>query len=138
MKSGDNTFYYDVQNGVAGYNTDPARGADTFHPFKSAPTLIGTYTGNQSITIDSAPDDATADNFIVEFVSASGGSQTAIGDAFSYSYASTSAMTLEKTYNVSTKTLSVSGMQFILTATHNDSRWRSSGTVKLTYKIWIV
>ena len=26
-------FYPDVQNGVRGYNTDAARGADTFHPF---------------------------------------------------------------------------------------------------------
>ena len=29
-------FYPDVQNGERGYNTDPARGADTFFPFKSA------------------------------------------------------------------------------------------------------
>lgn len=28
-------FIYDYQNGQYGYNTDPARGADTFHPFKS-------------------------------------------------------------------------------------------------------
>lgn len=28
-------FYPDVQNGVRGYNTDAARGADTFHPFSS-------------------------------------------------------------------------------------------------------
>lgn len=26
-------FYLDVQDGVSGFNTDPARGADTFHPF---------------------------------------------------------------------------------------------------------
>lgn len=29
-------FIYDYQNGVAGYNTESDRGADTFHPFKSA------------------------------------------------------------------------------------------------------
>lgn len=28
-------FYPDVQNGIRGYNTDAARGADTFYPFKS-------------------------------------------------------------------------------------------------------
>ncbi|MDE7445882.1 MAG: hypothetical protein K2N15_09320, partial [Lachnospiraceae bacterium] len=28
-------FYPDVQNGVRGYNTDAARGADTFHPFSN-------------------------------------------------------------------------------------------------------
>lgn len=27
-------FYPDVQDGERGYNTDAARGADTFHPFK--------------------------------------------------------------------------------------------------------
>lgn len=27
-------FYPDVKNGVRGYNTDPARGADTFNPFR--------------------------------------------------------------------------------------------------------
>ncbi|MDE7446179.1 MAG: hypothetical protein K2N15_10845, partial [Lachnospiraceae bacterium] len=28
-------FYLDMQNGVRGYNTDAARGADTFHPFSN-------------------------------------------------------------------------------------------------------
>ena len=27
-------FYLDEKNGIRGYNTDPARGADTFYPFK--------------------------------------------------------------------------------------------------------
>ena len=28
-------FYFDIKNGVAGYNTSAARGADTFNPFRS-------------------------------------------------------------------------------------------------------
>lgn len=35
LESNNEHFYYDVQNGVRGFNTDPARGADTFHPFDS-------------------------------------------------------------------------------------------------------
>ena len=36
-------FYPDEKNGKAGYNTDPARGADTFHPFSSAPDEMIVY-----------------------------------------------------------------------------------------------
>lgn len=35
MSANGNQFYFDYQNGQYGYNTDPARGADTFSPFKS-------------------------------------------------------------------------------------------------------
>lgn len=35
LESNNEHFYYDVQNGVRGFNTDPARGADTFYPFSS-------------------------------------------------------------------------------------------------------
>lgn len=35
LESNNEHFYYDVQNGVRGFNTDPARGADTFYPFDS-------------------------------------------------------------------------------------------------------
>ena len=30
----EDEFYFDYQNGEYGFNTDPERGADTFHPFK--------------------------------------------------------------------------------------------------------
>lgn len=36
-------FYPDVQNGVAGYNTDPERGADTFHPFRNGVSSGSVY-----------------------------------------------------------------------------------------------
>lgn len=32
-------FYPDIKNGISGYNTDPARGADTFHPFSQKKLL---------------------------------------------------------------------------------------------------
>ena len=33
LSANNNEFYFDYQNGKYGYNTDPNRGADTFHPF---------------------------------------------------------------------------------------------------------
>lgn len=36
-------FYPDIKDGVRGFNTDPARGADTFNPFKKSTVL---YLGN--------------------------------------------------------------------------------------------
>ena len=44
-------FYYDYQNSQYGYNTAANRGADTFHPFKSTPTLYTSGSGVTSITV---------------------------------------------------------------------------------------
>lgn len=44
-------FYFDEQNGVYGYNTSSNRGADTFHPFKSA-ELQTLATNTTSYTAD--------------------------------------------------------------------------------------
>lgn len=38
-------FYPDEKDGVAGYNTDPARGADTFRPFSNIPDEMTVYIG---------------------------------------------------------------------------------------------
>lgn len=56
LESNNEHFYYDVQNGVRGFNTDPARGADTFHPFNringeivyNPSGLVKNYTLNAS------------------------------------------------------------------------------------------
>ena len=40
LKANGNRFIYDYQNGQYGYNTDPARGADTFHPFNNGATPL--------------------------------------------------------------------------------------------------
>lgn len=44
MTAGGQQFIFDVQDGVAGYNTDPARGADTFHPFLAIKEEKKAYT----------------------------------------------------------------------------------------------
>lgn len=43
-------FYPDIQEGVRGYNTDPARGADTFSPFRSELEWEYFYNGNSGTT----------------------------------------------------------------------------------------
>ena len=43
-------FYPDIQEGVRGYNTDPARGADTFNPFRSEPEWEYFYNRNSGTT----------------------------------------------------------------------------------------
>ena len=69
LKFPDGTgFYPDIKDGQKGYNTDPARGADTFHPFKNVEYLgekqgsvsdgryatfnISDYANYQGITVD--------------------------------------------------------------------------------------
>lgn len=39
LSANGNRFYFDYQNGRYGYNTDPARGADTFSPFNQEPDI---------------------------------------------------------------------------------------------------
>lgn len=43
LTANNNKFYFDFQNDQYGYNTDPARGADTFHPFRGK-LLIPNFT----------------------------------------------------------------------------------------------
>ena len=45
-------FYYDYQNSKYGYNTDPARGADTFHPFKAAPVVHSAASSLNTVTVE--------------------------------------------------------------------------------------
>lgn len=73
-------FYPDIQNGVRGYNTDAARGADTFHPFKNSANGAITVasdiywsvttngsTNTKTVDVTSVPGyhSLTADNFII-------------------------------------------------------------------------
>ena len=39
LKASGTSFYFDYKDGKWGWNSSPARGAGTFHPFKSAPTI---------------------------------------------------------------------------------------------------
>ena len=48
LSSGGTPFYFDNKNGKWGWNSSPARGAGTFHPFSSLPATLqmrSTYTG---------------------------------------------------------------------------------------------
>lgn len=44
------SFYLDVKDGERGYNSDPARGADTFSPFKRKPQIVLIGSGNTTAT----------------------------------------------------------------------------------------
>ena len=64
-------FYLDEHDGERGYNTDPARGADTFHPFKQKPKIILIGSGNTaaaktfSATSIKGYNKLTSDNFFL-------------------------------------------------------------------------
>ena len=57
-------IYFDMKDGIFGYNTDPERGADTFHPFSSQRTFTvnltagyiqaSTYTHSSSVKFQNA------------------------------------------------------------------------------------
>lgn len=48
-------FYPDIQDGIRGFNTDPARGADTFSPFKSEKTYtLELYVTNYGSSIQAS------------------------------------------------------------------------------------
>ena len=89
-------FYHDVKDSVRGYNTDPARGADTFCPFRSSPTIkyIGAYEGKaKTYSCIDIPgyNNLTAENFVFKNIraKANSGSQytgTQVGNPIWLSY----------------------------------------------------
>ena len=63
-------FYPDIKNGKRGFNTDPARGADTFYPFRQSPILLATDIdsfNSYSYICTNLPEypKLTADNFLM-------------------------------------------------------------------------
>lgn len=65
-------FYPDIKNGVRGYNTEAARGADTFYPFKQSPILLASNisslnTYSHICTTIANYQKLTADNFFTVF-----------------------------------------------------------------------
>lgn len=61
-------FYPDMQNGVRGYNTDAARGADTFHPFSSETKLLW-QNSDTTFQLQTIPLDLTDyDGILISFV----------------------------------------------------------------------
>ena len=45
-------WYADVKNGERGYNTDPARGADTFHPFRGYLKIASGISGQKTFDLE--------------------------------------------------------------------------------------
>lgn len=94
-------FYPDIKDGQRGYNTDPARGADTFSPFSSIPELISSsVASNIARTFDVSSrllhSKYTVDNFYLVAKGVSFGTSSAIHN------------NLEKSYDPDTGILSVS------------------------------
>ena len=72
-------FYPDIQEGVRGYNTDPARGADTFSPFKGpiqkqyvSEALISTASHTIDLSSYADHEKWTIDNFSTELIGTAG------------------------------------------------------------------
>lgn len=65
-------FYPDVKDGVRGFNIDPARGADTFSPFRQKPILLAANINSVNpysyiCTNISGYKSLTEDNFFLVF-----------------------------------------------------------------------
>ena len=98
LTANETKFYFDFQNEQWGFNTDPARGADTFHPFRSAPIDCGTYAATMNYAGSSLNVDIkqyctdykklTKDNFfiIVNTINFSSTTAANVGGTITYSY----------------------------------------------------
>lgn len=94
-------FYPDIKDGIRGYNTDSARGADTFSPFSSTPELIATsIQSNIARTFDVSSHPLhhkySEDNFYL------------VAKGLAYGTSSLLNNSLTKSYDPSTGILSVS------------------------------
>lgn len=98
LTANETKFYFDFQNEQWGFNTDPARGADTFHPFRSAPIDCGTYAATMNYAGSSLNVDIkqyctdykklTKDNFfiIVNTINFSSTTAANVAGTITYSY----------------------------------------------------
>ena len=57
MVANNKHFYFDYKNGKYGYNTNPNRGADTFHPFSNSQVMtISPFTSlSKTVELDIEP-----------------------------------------------------------------------------------
>ena len=85
-------FYLDEHDGERGYNTDPARGADTFCPFKQKPKIILIGSGNTaaaktfSATSIKGYNKLTSDNFFLRASIAAGAGGGSPSGSYGISY----------------------------------------------------
>ena len=143
-------FYLDTQDGVSGYNTDAARGADTFVPFSSKflagnAIFLGSISGgsfSQNLSAYKGFEKLTADNFIVDIKSAP--QVNCKNSASSGNYGTNGGFTISKSYNKNTGIVSIGGAYSYVTLTNlasnqSDSNYRNyqyfSGDVYLVGEI---
>lgn len=107
-------------------------GADSVLPFKSAPTLVGTYSGNQTINVSSVIGaNDTVNNFIIELVSAPSG-QTEKRGNLNDTYGYIQGFTVSKY---------LSGTNLIINGCSQgygfvDSWGKVAGIQNINYKVW--
>jgi hypothetical protein len=109
-------------DGEYGYIIQDESGADSVIPFKkSSITLIGTYSGNQTIDVSEyVNNDTTADNFLFDNISG-GSTAKSVNSGDSQSNSATAWVTgcsLKKTYDSDKKTLTISGAYTTLLLTN--------------------
>jgi hypothetical protein len=114
-------------------------GADSATPFKSGgdgATLVGTYTGNQTIDVSSYKRSTdTADNFLVEWT---GWKWTRTGFKTDGSGIAGCVYTTSITNSLSGNNLTVTGAFAIYSIKGWDNSILSSATVNATWKLWHV
>lgn len=96
-------FYPDVKDGVRGYNTDAARGADTFNPFRQKPVLLASGISSLNpysyiCTSISGYEKLTSSNFLIVLRSINHTAQSI----------DTDHNAITKTYNANTGKLTIS------------------------------
>ena len=100
-------FYFDYKDGKYGFNTSSTRGADTFVPFSSSLTKIGSYNGRnqQTISCTNIPNynSLTADNFYIIVTG-----QRRVYEGSSIWNQDINSVSLTKTYNASSGILTIS------------------------------
>lgn len=101
--------------------------------------LVGTYTGNKTISCTSITgyENKTANNFIVEFVSCPYTNIEMSGSRSGKARGRGLGTTLSKSYNASTGTLAISGMQQTIQVDYSADGNKNT-TQYFTYKVYVI
>lgn len=111
---------------------------DSFIPFKSGATLIGTFTGNQTIDVSQyLGTNDTVDNFIVEIVSVNGSTGGMEGGRDYWSHVQIYPTTISK--SLANNNLTISGATvnvrvYYQASGYQDTNGRTASNI--TYKLW--
>ena len=128
-------FYFDYQNGKYGFNTDPDRGASTFHPFKKGAIYLGEYSANTTINVSALSPESAAQFLLVPSQNASTNSTYAQGPY--YDVGSRVAFT-NGTLSLSGNTLTVTLPTALGSAVINGYADHNTVTVTIPCKVYYV